>query len=195
MYQEAFDLYNQLLDTAEPVCSFHLTPQRSPFISVLQHSEEQSDILTNLEAAQRHLDFINTGFLNALDVLPASVTSGLESAPPPAPPTSSLVVRTAVSTSHPIDGEGQKTKKMRAKRVPAGVVPGVTPPPDPERWLKKSERSTFSQGARRRRGGPGYGSGATQGVVDSGAPGGNSTASAPKQTNTGGNRNKGKKKK
>lgn len=47
------------------------------------------------------------------------------------------------------------------KRVPKGVVPGVTPPPDPERWVKKSERSTFGQGAGRRR--KAGGGGATQG--------------------------------
>jgi signal recognition particle subunit SRP72 len=46
-------------------------------------------------------------------------------------------------------------------RVPKGVIPGVTPPPDPERWLKKSERSTFSQGKKRR--GVGGVGGASQG--------------------------------
>ena len=51
-------------------------------------------------------------------------------------------------------------KKVRASRVPAGVIPGVTPAPDPERWLKKSERSTYGQGKRKK--GPG-GGGATQG--------------------------------
>lgn len=47
-------------------------------------------------------------------------------------------------------------------RVPKGVTPGVTPPPDPERWIKKSERSTFGQGVGRRRK---AGGGATQGSV------------------------------
>jgi signal recognition particle subunit SRP72 len=47
-------------------------------------------------------------------------------------------------------------------RLPKGVVLGVTPPPDPERWLKKSERTNFGQ--RRRKGGAGGGGGgATQG--------------------------------
>jgi signal recognition particle subunit SRP72 len=54
-------------------------------------------------------------------------------------------------------------RKVRARRVPKGIVPGVTPPPDPERWLKKSERSTFQQ-ARGKKKGSG---GATQGVVES----------------------------
>ena len=54
-------------------------------------------------------------------------------------------------------------KKPRTRRIPKGVVPGVTPPPDPERWLKKSERSSYLQAhARRRRGG----GGATQGIVE-----------------------------
>ena len=54
-----------------------------------------------------------------------------------------------------------KVKKTRMKRVPKGVVPGVTPAPDPERWLKKSERSSFGSGGKKRRGV----GGATQGVV------------------------------
>ena len=59
-------------------------------------------------------------------------------------------------------------KKVRTKRIPKGVVVGVTPMPDPERWLKKSERSTFSSGKRRK----GGGGGATQGSVESGPVGG-----------------------
>ena len=49
----------------------------------------------------------------------------------------------------------KKEKKVRLKRVPKGVVLGVTPPPDPERWLKKSERSTYGAGSKRRKGGGG----------------------------------------
>lgn len=77
-------------------------------------------------------------------------------------------------------------KKVRTKRVPAGIVPGVTPPPDPERWLKKSERSTFHTGHKRRKGGGG--GGATQGLVES-APTAISGGGA-----TSGGRGKGKKK-
>lgn len=162
------------------------------FNSSTQHSEEQSDILTNLEAAQRHLDFINSGFLHALDALPSSVTLTLESAPPPPPPISSLVLRNIITDSRAADGAEKKPKKVRTKRVPAGVIPGVTPPPDPERWLKKSERSTFGQGTKKRKGG--FGGGATQGVVDNNAPGTGTSAPA-KGSNTGGGRGKGKKKK
>ena len=60
---------------------------------------------------------------------------------------------------------------MRMKRVPKGVVPGVTPPPDPERWLKKSERTVFGQGNRRRKGG----GGATQGAMEPAGGGGQKT--------------------
>ena len=58
-------------------------------------------------------------------------------------------------------------KKVGRSRVPAGVIPGVTPAPDPERWLKKSERSTYGQGKRRK--GPG-GGGATQGSASVDTP-------------------------
>ncbi|KAL0955521.1 hypothetical protein HGRIS_001759 [Hohenbuehelia grisea] len=142
-YQEALDIYTQLLDTAET------------------HSEEHSDIVTNLQAAQSHLDFINADYLRALDSLPSSIAGALETAPPPSQVASSAataLVSAAAPQTAATDVQGQK--KVRKSRVPPGVVPGVTPPPDPERWLKKSERSTFGQGKRRRTGG-----GATQGSV------------------------------
>lgn len=135
-----------------------------------QHSDEQADILTNLEAAQKHLDFVNTGFLHALDALPASVTKDLENNPPPAQPTSSVAISEAPAGAAEISTK-PAPKAVRKKRVPKGVTPGVTPPPDPERWLKKSERSTtFQVGKRRKAGG---GGGATQGAsveVSSPAP-------------------------
>lgn len=56
--------------------------------------------------------------------------------------------------------DAQVPPKEKKVRLPKGVVLGVTPPPDPERWLKKSERSNFGQ--KRRKGGGG-GGGATQG--------------------------------
>lgn len=145
-YQKAFDLYNELLDSTEP------------------DTEEHSDILTNLEATQKHLDFIDSGFSRALDALPSSLTSALESVPPPAPPQTSFL---AASSSVVIAEEEKKApapKKIRPKRVPPGVTPGVTPPPDPERWLKKSERSTFHSSHKKKKGG---GGGATQGFVES----------------------------
>ncbi|RDX43747.1 hypothetical protein OH76DRAFT_1183055 [Lentinus brumalis] len=143
-YQTACDLYTQLLDTAEP------------------NSEEHSDILTNLDAAQKHLDFITSGFLHALDALPTSVASTLQTAPPPQQQQHHVASVSALATAAAAPPDTQKPKKVRMKRVPKGVVPGVTPPPDPERWLKKSERTSFAQGNRRRRGG----GGATQGAME-----------------------------
>jgi len=62
-------------------------------------------------------------------------------------------------------GSKLPVKSVRKKRVPKGVIPGVTPPPDPERWLKKSERTNaFIQLGKKRKTG---GGGATQGVVES----------------------------
>ena len=114
------------------------------------------------------MDFIDTGYLRAVDALPASVTNTLETAPPPQ--LSSSLTATLAAVSQAGAGPAVREKKVRAKRVPKGVVLGVTPPPDPERWLKKSERSTFNTGKRRKAGG---GGGATQGsAVDSGPAGG-----------------------
>jgi len=166
-YQTAFDLYNDLLDSAET------------------QSDEQADILTNLEAAQKHLEFVNTSYLHALDALPASLINGLESNPPPALPTAGS---SNVPVAATIGGEvGLKppVKSVRKKRVPKGVIPGVTPPPDPERWLKKSERTNaFNQSGKKRKTG---GGGATQGIVDSTSP-----PTQPAKTGGGG---KGRKKK
>ncbi|KAJ3491453.1 hypothetical protein NLI96_g718 [Meripilus lineatus] len=130
-YQTAFGLHNELLDTGEP----------------------HSNVITNLEASQKHLDFVNTGYLHALDALPNSLTNTLEAALPPSQPH----VPTFFTNAPALDEQQKATpsKKVRAKRVPTGVVPGVTPPPDPERWLKKSERSNFHAGHKRRKGGGG----------------------------------------
>lgn len=126
---------------------------------------------------------MNTGFLHALDALPASVTKNLESNPPPVQPSSSTIVPQSETGVEVHDKPIVKT--ARKKRVPKNVVPGVTPPPDPERWLKKSERSTtFTQSGKRRKAG---GGGATQGAVETSSP-------APSQGKTAGGA-KGKKKK
>ncbi|TRM57407.1 hypothetical protein BD626DRAFT_412163 [Schizophyllum amplum] len=143
-YAATCDFYNQLLDQPEL-------------------ADEQEDILNNLRAAQEHLDFISNGFLAALAQLPAS---DLEAAPPPAPPRPQVdIAASAAAASHsPAAATSAapvvpKTTKVRARRVPKGVVPGVTPPPDPERWLKKTERSTYHTGKKRSR------TGATQGAA------------------------------
>lgn len=103
-------------------------------------------------------------FLRALDALPATIINTIETAPPPAQHQSSSAAPAAATSVMLADklAVAQSIKKVRKSRVPAGVIPGVTPSPDPERWLKKSERSTFGQG-RRRKGPGGGGGGATQG--------------------------------
>jgi signal recognition particle subunit SRP72 len=156
-------------------------PTTSRNSSSQQHSDEQADILTNLEAAQKHLDFVNTGFLHALDALPASVTKDLENNPPPAQPTSSVPI-SQTPTKNPDPDAKSAPKVVRKKRVPKSVIPGVTPPPDPERWLKKSERSTAHQVGKRRKVGGG-GGGATQGSaveVSSPAPGPSGKTGGPR---------------
>jgi len=135
------------------------------------------------------MDFINTDFLRALDALPSSLTASLESSAPPSQPAPSITATLASSTiipKGPLEGPVKKEKKVRMGRVPAGVVPGVTPPPDPERWLKKSERSTVTQSKRRKGGG---GGGATQGSVE-----GNSVGVATTPKSVSGSHGKGKKK-
>jgi len=171
-YEVALDLYNQLLDSSDP------------------SSEEYSDILTNLRASQKHLDFINTDYLRALDGLDSDVIGSLEHAPPPVPPSLSNVTGLGVTAPASITGDvGREQAAVRGvclRRVPRGVVPGVTPAPDPERWLKKSERSTFQQARGKKKGG----GGATQGVVES--AGGSTTSGHGR---SGGHGRGGKKKK
>jgi signal recognition particle subunit SRP72 len=129
---------------------------------------------------------VNTGYLHALDALPASLINGLESNPPPAlPATGSTNVPVTIAT----EGEAElkpHVKAVRKKRVPMGVIPGVTPPPDPERWLKKSERThAVNQLGKKRKT---AGGGATQGIVDSTSP-------PPTQSAKAGGGSKGRKKK
>lgn len=167
-YQTSLELYNDLIETADP------------------QSEEYSDVLTNLTASQKHLDFINTGFLHELDALPTSVVSAIETLPPPTSHPTQVLLESRSAQNKQLEEEPPvtKTKTVRMKRVPKGVIPGVTPPPDPERWLKKSERSNYNQGKKRK----GAGGGATQGVVT------DSVLPPPSAAKAGGT-SKGKKKK
>ncbi|KZV99377.1 hypothetical protein EXIGLDRAFT_668520 [Exidia glandulosa HHB12029] len=118
-YDGAVKTYTHLLDTCAP------------------QSDEQSDLLTNLSAAQAHLDFLTSGFQSSIASLPATVIQSLETAPPPSAAPTASHPTTAVVTTSP----APTRKGPRPSRVPKGVVPGVTPPPDPERWIKKSERT------------------------------------------------------
>lgn len=116
-----------------------------------QHSDEQSDSLTNLTASQRHLDFLREGFLLSLDTFAQALINSLEDTPPP-PLLSSHPVLAAASVQRPPVPNSEKNR-VRASRVPEGVVPGFTPPPDPERWLKKSERiNTHYHSAKQKKG-------------------------------------------
>ena len=107
---------------------------------------------------------MDSGFKAALDALPSQVVNTLETAPPPVPLSgaSATIKQANVSTTAQISTQTLPEKKpVRVSRLPKGVVLGVTPPPDPERWLKKSERSNFGQTHGKRR--KAAGGGATQG--------------------------------
>ncbi|KAK0443896.1 uncharacterized protein EV420DRAFT_1277752 [Desarmillaria tabescens] len=165
-FATAVDLYTALLDSADPA------------------SEEHTDILTNLSAAQLHLDFLLQDTASFSQLLPPSIASSLESGPPPAIASSSIASTVHVSTTQPIP----TTKKVRTSRVPKGITPGVSPAPDPERWLKKSERSTYQQSKKKGRGGGG--GGATQGLTEPATGGGGGSSN----NGGGAGKKKGKKK-
>lgn len=169
-YKSSLDIYNELLETADP------------------SSDEHADILTNIPASQSHQDFITMTFMQSMSQLPSSIASTLESAPPPVfSQPASIVASVEEPTKKP---EAVETKKkLRIKRVPNGITPGVSPPPDPERWLKKSERSSYTQGKKRR----GAGGGATQGATV-GAESGPVSAGASHGGKTSGKGKGGKKK-
>ncbi|KZO90590.1 hypothetical protein CALVIDRAFT_390160 [Calocera viscosa TUFC12733] len=142
-YEECQALYTHLLNTCP------------------EDGEESDDVLNNLGAAQSYLDFINSGYQEAIHELNLDVPS-LEGAPPTLLAISAAPL--AVSTSTPsIPRAAQKS------RIPKHVVVGVTPLPDPERWLKKRDRT---RDVRRTKKGKkeGMGAGATQGVVVGAAP-------------------------
>ncbi|KAG1767465.1 hypothetical protein EV702DRAFT_980064 [Suillus placidus] len=169
-YKSSLDIYNELLETVDP------------------SSDEHADILINIPASQSHQDFITTTFMQSMSQLPSSIASTLESAPPPVfSQPASIVASVEEPTKKP---EAVETKKkLRIKRVPNGITPGVSPPPDPERWLKKSERSSYTQGKKRR----GAGGGATQGATV-GAESGPVSAGASHGGKTSGKGKGGKKK-
>ena len=81
----------------------------------VQSSDEHADILTNLEAAQKHLEFIESGYLRALDALPASVTGDLESAPPPQPPSAAATLANALASQE--TGAAKKEKKRHEPKL------------------------------------------------------------------------------
>jgi len=94
------------------------------------------------------------GFQKSLRSLPQNVVDSLEDAPPPVivPSTAPPIVST-LPTSTNNKADTSAVKKVRASRVPKGVIPGVTPPPDPERWLKKNQRTNVHHTGKRRKAG------------------------------------------
>lgn len=75
----------------------------------------------------------------------------------PLPPTQSVMIPSIMTVQGKGEGKADDGKvKVRKSRVPKGVIPGVTPPPDPERWIKKSERTNVAVGKKKK-------GGATQG--------------------------------
>lgn len=113
-----------------------------------------------------------------MHALPANKSaSTLEAQPAPsilsALPSSSVAGPSKPSAAQPTQPATHeaKTKAPRPSRLSKNYIPGVTPPPDPERWLKKRERTSHLHASTRRGkynrsgpGGAGMGVGATQGV-------------------------------
>jgi signal recognition particle subunit SRP72 len=164
-YAQALDTYNTLLSTSNPAL------------------EEYSDIQTNIAATETNLNFLQTGFQSSIHSLPAH-SRGQKLEDMPLPSLTHAHVTAKDSDANPGANAASaeilppKPKPARKSRVPKGVVPGVTPPPDPERWIKKSERTRVEGHGRKKK----AGGGATQG------------STAPEQAKSGG-QNRGKKKK
>ncbi|KAG8997810.1 hypothetical protein FRB90_012428 [Tulasnella sp. 427] len=186
-YEGAREIYDELLDT------------------IAEETEEHPDLLTNLNATQAHLDFLSSGYLAALNSLDISVGALEDAGAPPLPGTgvtsslsNALEQSKSAATAEPTPGA---PKPPRASRLPKHVILGVTPMPDPERWLKKRERTTVhgggGRGGKKGRKKEGMGVGATQGLAlpaekeratSSGPTGGSGSTSA-----RGGGGKKGKK--
>ncbi|QRV98213.1 SRP72 domain protein [Ceratobasidium sp. AG-Ba] len=142
-YDDAKQLYERILDDGS------------------LDAEGQNDVMTNLAAIQSHIDFLRSGFYDSLRASGVSVTQ-LEDAPAPAAPTSATVTL-PVSAPATAPAPAAAPKGPRKGRLPKHVVLGVTPMPDPERWIKKRERTyvTFAQGRKGK--GKGRKEGATAG--------------------------------
>ena len=143
-YAQALETYNTLLSTSNPAL------------------EEYSDIQTNIAATETNLNFIQSGFQSSIHSLPPHQRGQkLEEAPLPSlTQTHATATDTNVGATDVAADTQLKPKPPRKSRLPKGVVPGVTPPPDPERWIKKSERTRVEGHGRKKKAG---GGGATQG--------------------------------
>ncbi|CAE6375123.1 unnamed protein product [Rhizoctonia solani] len=147
-YTTSKEIYDRILDEGE------------------LNAEEQTDITTNVTAVQSHIDFLQSGFYDSLRASGVNV-SQLEDTPAPAPPTAASTLPIVVAQKDPASEESisapAAAKGPRKGRLPKHVVLGVTPMPDPERWIKKRERTyvTFAQGRKGK--GKGKREGATAG--------------------------------
>lgn len=137
----------------------------------LQETEEHPDLLTNLNATQAHLDFLSSGYLAALNSLDISVGVLEDTGAPPLPGTGVTSLSTALQQSKSAattEATPAAPNPPRPSRLPKHVILGVTPMPDPERWLKKRERMAVQGGGRGGKKGrrkEGMGAGATQGLA------------------------------
>ncbi|ELU41968.1 SRP72 domain-containing protein [Rhizoctonia solani AG-1 IA] len=146
-YSVSKEIYDRILDEGE------------------LNAEEQTDINTNLSAVQSHIDFLQSGFYDSLRASGVNV-SQLEDTPAPAPPVAANTLSIALVQKDTTNEEATAPaplKGPRKGRLPKHVVLGVTPMPDPERWIKKRERTyvTFAQGRKGK--GKGRKEGATAG--------------------------------
>ncbi|KAG8820161.1 hypothetical protein FRC17_010240 [Serendipita sp. 399] len=145
-YAEASEIYNDLLSTSSPA------------------HEEYADIQTNISATETNLNFLQSGFLTSIHQLPSRPKNqSLEDAPLPSLNLThvSSVAVDSKDVGYVSKDEPPKPKPPRKSRIPKGVIPGVTPPPDPERWIKKSERTKLDTGGHKKR----KAGGATQGSM------------------------------
>ncbi|KAG8806917.1 hypothetical protein FRC19_006958 [Serendipita sp. 401] len=147
-YADALGIYNDLLSTSSPAL------------------EEYADIQTNIDATETNLNFLQSGFLTSIHQLPARPKNqSLEDTPLPS--LNLTQISSVAADTKDAGGASKdvapKPKPPRKSRVPKGVIPGVTPPPDPERWIKKSERTKVETGGHKKR--KAGGGGATQGSM------------------------------
>jgi len=128
-------------------------------------TDEHPDLVTNLSATQSHLDFLEHGWLRALDALEVPVAI-LEEAGAPSVPTATIIPLASTSKLSVVSEATvpPTAKQSRKSRIPKHVVLGVTPMPDPERWLKKKERTRVEgRGGKKAKRKEGMGTGMTQG--------------------------------
>jgi len=94
-----------------------------------------------------------------LHSLPQTVLNNIEEAPAPSIlPPNPIISSVVAVTTQPAP---PKEKQPRKSRLPKNYKPGVTPLPDSERWIKKSERTNLQHHGKRRKGA----GNATQGSV------------------------------